>query len=403
MNIFITLLPFVIAINLLFSGVLYFHGRREKAVTLYSLIVFFVTLWSLSVLFVVAPYTSFGIFKVVTKLHFATGQTAYFAFFLFAIYYPTRKTQLLYTLAISFINMVILGMIFYPSLFIQSFQNTPILSERIVFHQIVFPIFIFWLYTLLVLGEIEIIRKLANMQGTQRKSLKYIAIGVFIAGIVGALFNAIFPFFGDFRFFALNPFIVTVTFTGAGIFTLMKYKLFNIKIITTELLTFSIWAFILMKLFLVEGIENILINSSLLAIVIVFGIILIRSVRLEVRQKEQLEKVSEDLRDLKDNLEVKIQEQTMEVKRAYDIEKKARIELVELDKAQDQFLLTTQHHLRTPLTILKGYLAILKEKFSLPEKALDIVSEMQKSSEVMSQSVNKLLQVTEFKVKNKTL
>ena len=232
-----------------------------------------------------------------------------------------------------------------------------------------------------------------------RLRIRYIVAGALISGVLGISYDVLAPRLplplGIIPLGHIGVFIFVVLTSYA----ILRHHLFNVKVIATELLTFSIWAFLLVRLFLSEGADEILVNGVLLVLVVVFGGILIRSVLREVEQREQLEKVSEDLRDLKDNLEVKIQEQTIEVRRAYEVEKKARIELEELDKAKDQFILTTQHHLRTPLTIVKGYLSVLKEKFSLPKEAVVSIDEMQGSAETMSQSINDLLKATEVKVR----
>jgi len=184
-------------------------------------------------------------------------------------------------------------------------------------------------------------------------------------------------------------------------YAIVRYRLFNIKAITTEIVTFALWLFLLLRVLLDESAQDRFIDSALLIGIIVTGIFLIKSVLNEVSQREQLERVSNDLRDLKVNLEAKVVVQTQEIKRAYEVEKKARIELEELDEAKDQFILATQHHLRTPLTIIKGYLSVLREKFSLTKEVLGTVSEMQESAESMSRSVNDLLQATEVSVREK--
>jgi len=64
----------------------------------------------------------------------------------------------------------------------------------------------------------------------------------------------------------------------------------------------------------------------------------------------------------------KVNQQTKELKQAYnkiehayEVEKKAHQELKDLGEAKNQFILATQHHLRTPLTIMKGYASMLIE------------------------------------------
>ena len=57
-------------------------------------------------------------------------------------------------------------------------------------------------------------------------------------------------------------------------------------------------------------------------------------------------------------MQEKVDEQVLDVRRAYEIEKKARNELEKLNAEKDRFVLSTQHNLRTPLTIVKGFLEV---------------------------------------------
>jgi len=94
-----------------------------------------------------------------------------------------------------------------------------------------------------------------------------------------------------------------------------------------------------------------------------------------------------------------------EIKEAYKVEKKARIELEELDKAKDQFMFTTQHHLRTPLTIVKGYLqSIIAQKTTkLDPATASYVAKAQESTDRISSLVNELLDISQVKVKKSIL
>jgi len=101
-----------------------------------------------------------------------------------------------------------------------------------------------------------------------------------------------------------------------------------------------------------------------------------------VEQREQIEKMAED------------------VKRAYEVEKKARQELEALDKSKNQFLLTIQHHLRTPLTAIMGYGdLILKGTFGRPTKKIaNVVKKMQVRTQDLIKMINEFLDITQFQL-----
>src|SRR3989338_2485307 len=208
----------------------------------------------------------------------------------------------------------------------------------------------------------------------------------------------------DFNFY--GPLFLMPLVIGTG-YAIIKHHLFNIKAVATELLIFSIWMFLLVRVFFEESLQDTIVDLVILSGVVVVGIFLIKSVLNEVRQKEKLaelnsklDKTNADLEDLNEHLEQKVAEQTVEVRRAYEVEKKARIELEELDKAKDQFILTTQHHLRTPLTIIKGYLqSLLTEKTSLlDEEGKSYLEKASSATDRVAGLVNEFLDVSQMQV-----
>ena len=143
-----------------------------------------------------------------------------------------------------------------------------------------------------------------------------------------------------------------------------------------------------------------------------FGILTIRSVISEVKQKDHLEQITKELdranknlTDLNIHLEERVRQQTAEVSKAYEVEKKARIELENLNSVKDQFILATQHHLRTPLTIMKGYLlAFLSKKRKLDLKTKeDYVEKTLNATNRIVKLVNELLDVSQLQLGKKSL
>lgn len=154
------------------------------------------------------------------------------------------------------------------------------------------------------------------------------------------------------------------------VYSITRHHLFNIRLMAVQIVTFGLWIFILIRTILAESTKDLIIQSSLLAITVIFGIMLIRGVLREIDQREKLEKLTAELQTLNLTLEAKVAEQTVEIRRSYEVEKKARVELEKLNDAKDQFIMITQHHLRTPVTgimwqiesILKGVYGTINNK-----------------------------------------
>ena len=75
--------------------------------------------------------------------------------------------------------------------------------------------------------------------------------------------------------------------------------------------------------------------------VLVVSYLLIRSVHNEVKRREEVTKLASSLEE-------------------------ANIRLQELDKQKTEFLSIASHQLRTPLSILKGYIELIKDSIPPP-------------------------------------
>ena len=78
-------------------------------------------------------------------------------------------------------------------------------------------------------------------------------------------------------------------------YAILKHGLFSIKSITTEFLVFILWLFVFVRLLLSNTTSEQLINGGLLLVLLVVGVLLIRSVDNEVEQKENIQKLAKEL------------------------------------------------------------------------------------------------------------
>ncbi len=209
--------------------------------------------------------------------------------------------------------------------------------------------------------------RLRSSEGIERDQLKYILIGTAI-GYVGGLTNY-FLWYG----IPVLPYgnisaSIYILFVAIAI---LKYRLFNMKVIATELLVFALWLFIFVRMLLAKTFEDQAINALLLFVTLIIGVLLIRSVAREVETREQVERLAKSL-------------------------ERANERLKELDKLKSEFVSIASHQLRSPLTAIKGYASLLLEgSFGKVENAArEAVQRIFESSNLMALSVEDFLNVS---------
>ncbi len=116
-----------------------------------------------------------------------------------------------------------------------------------------------------------------------------------IAGFLGGgsvfflTFNVpIYPF--PIVLFSFYPLIIA--------YAMLKYSLFNVKIVATEFLTGTLWIILLFRTVLAQNIEDQIISGIVLILTMIFGVLLIKTVYREVKQREKIESLAKQLDSL---------------------------------------------------------------------------------------------------------
>ncbi len=169
-----------------------------------------------------------------------------------------------------------------------------------------------------------------------KAQIKFVVLGLFGAFIIGIISNVILPLLGNSTVSVLGPSLSILILGGLNTFAILKHHLFNIKVIAAELLTFVIWLFLLIQILVSDSTQAKAVNGTLLLLVIFFGILLMKSVIGEVRQRERLQIVSNEL-------------------------EKANEKLKGQDKLKTEFLGFASHQVRSPLSGIKNAASMLLE------------------------------------------
>ncbi len=225
-----------------------------------------------------------------------------------------------------------------------------------------------------------------NTKNIKRAQINYLLIAI-LFGFGGGVTN-FFPQIFNNNIYPFGNYLVVLYVIFIS-YASLKHHLFNIKVIATELLTIAIWIFLLIKIVLSNNLKDFTINSGLFIAVVFLGILLIRSILQEVSQREKMEEMAQ-----------RVQKAFDVEKKALDKEKNVRKELERLDKAKSQFMMATQHHLRTPLTSMQGYLDLIfgGSYGDVPPKIKDVLDKFAASTKNEIKLVNEFLDISQFQM-----
>ena len=387
------LMPLFSAVLVLFLAIMvFFQNRRSFINILFALFSFFISFWLFGTFMMFISKTAelqifwdrFIYLNVIflPMLLYQFGAT-------FAKVKLKKRTLILGYLATAFFLVISRTNYFISDLFIYKWG---VHTKAQFFHHIfLIFFFIFIVRGLLYLREYS--KKAEKKEDRIRAKYSFYAFAFLMIGSLGYL-----PAYG----IGIYPFgyLMGTIFVLILTYNITRYQLFNLKAVAAEFFILLLTLFFLFQIFTIDNTQTRIIYGVLFIITLAFGFLFIKGAITEINQREKLEKLTAELQDLNQNLEQKVAAQTQEVRQAYEVEKKARVELQELDKAKDQFILATQHHLRTPLTIIKGYLQqfLLKKAAPVDEEGRLFLEKASTATDRISALINELLDVSQMQV-----
>lgn len=154
-------------------------------------------------------------------------------------------------------------------------------------------------------------------------------------------------------------------------YLIVKYKVFNIKLLGAQALVVSLVVLIGSMFAFVETTTSRILVGVTLALSSGMGWFLVKSVKLEVLRKEELQLMSDKLAQANDQLR-------------------------KLDNAKSEFISIASHQLRTPLTAIKGFVSLLLEGSygKLEPKQEDVLNKVYLSNDRLVNLVEDLLNIS---------
>ncbi len=176
---------------------------------------------------------------------------------------------------------------------------------------------------------------LSEKDALLKKQVGFLVAGTFLSSTIGMITNLLLPWFGFFNLNWLGN-IMTIFLVGFILYAILKYQLFNSKIVAAEIFVIFILITLITDLFFVNSAEELTIKRFILMSVVVMSFLIIRSIYKEIENRERIQ-------SLADNLET------------------ANIQLKKLSDQKSEFVSLASHQLRAPIASLKGYASMILE------------------------------------------
>ncbi|MDO8521927.1 MAG: ATP-binding protein [bacterium] len=276
--------------------VLILRGSGGKPTNLFfSIFLSALSLWALALIgFELALSDQLAL--IFGKITYAAALTVGMSFYLFSIAFPEESMPSKYTLSITICSSIL----YILALFIPSFlaRSLHVYSwgRQIELGIPEYLLFAFMFVSFYVGGLIRTWTKYFYAKGITRLQLLVISLSVTITGLGGMYYNLVLasPFLRDYSYLWTGP-LFTTSIAVLITYSVFRLKLFNAKVIVTELLISLLWIVTFLRTMLAVDRQEQLFNALLFFLSLIIGALLIRSVRREVAQRELIQKQEQEL------------------------------------------------------------------------------------------------------------
>ncbi len=348
-----------------------FFGKKTATNVIYSAFVFSVAVWALGLaVFILDHNLSRSLFTANVYYIAAAAIPAFFLYFAIAFLENNFR--------FSFRNLLILlpifllvGVFLYDSHFlVVAIEQAEWGKNALLDYNHYFAYSMYFLMYVSISYYIFFKKYRLFKSYEERLQLNFIIGGTSLAFLLGMVFNLFLPFVGNYQYIWLGPVFTVIMVFSIG-YAITRHHLFDMKVVATQIITFSLWIVLLVKVFLSTNNLDQIINIFVLLVVVVFGTLLIRSVIKEVSTRERIESLAKDLAKANDRLK-------------------------ELDQLKSEFLSIASHQIRAPITAIKGYSSLIMEgNFGPLSKELrEVVDIILQSSSSMAIMVDDFLNIS---------
>ncbi len=357
--------------SLIYGWLVYSRHHGSYSNILFFLLTISVALWG----FFMVLYRStddIAATIVFARLLYAAAAAIPILFFLFASVFPAerRKLSALVRFGAPSVLVIMLAVALLPDALIRDVLLRAPDEPFIVFNHGMHLAYALFIVSFFLLGYVQLIRTYLREQRIIRTQVIYIFLGTLVPTSLSLITNLLLPIYGifDWNWFGQISTVIMSSLITYGIF---KHRIFNVRIIVTEVLIFFVWLTAFLRIVFAETTAAVIFNTIAFSILVIIGYWLVRSVTREVETREKLEELTVKLRS-------------------------TNARLRELDRQKSEFLSIATHQLRGPLAAIRGHLSLILEGNygAVSDKTHEVVSQMYRTSGLMAQTITDFLNVS---------
>jgi len=365
------LLFFIGVFNLLLVIFIYINDINKKVNLSFSIFAIALTIWTVALF--IFRNTSLEYAGLVMRLIYISGMCIAVALWYFVHRFPEySKIGIYKNILILGSTLVIIIFLLIPGTIVEKAILLPDGSRSVILNSWGYYIFAIYFVFFYCGGLIIFWKQLRKTGSLLKKQSTFLLAGTGIAVIIGGFFNIVLPspFFYNYQYIHFGP-ACNIVIVLSVAYSIAKYQFMNIKVLLTEFFVIVLSIIILLQFFFVNSLIEMIINFIVLLAIIVVGFLLIRSVINEVERREEIAQLAHSL-------------------------EKANLRLTELDNQKTEFLSIASHQLRTPLSVIKGYIELIKDGDygKVPKDVIDILGKMEESNEHLAKLVDEFLNIT---------
>lgn len=152
---------------------------------------------------------------------------------------------------------------------------------------------------------------------------------------------------------------------------IVRFSAFHVSLVISQMLVLALLILIGSQFTFIESDVNLILNSIAFVLTLLTGIVLVRSVLAEIRQRKQVEKLAKELAAANERLK-------------------------QLDQLKDEFLSIASHQLRAPITAVRGYAANLSDGTYgvVPEYFKEPIQTIMETTRLMASSIDDYLNIS---------